>query len=336
MKYQHFSIEEREKIQEMLWQKISIRNIAAAIGRHPSSISRELKRNYPPELKRYAPRLANEKALKKRKSRGRTERLKSNELRAYATTYLKLGWSPEQIAATAKEATGVSISHEAIYQYIYAQIHRDGHSYLKPGRDDLRPYLARRRKRRMKKGLRKSYRIEKGPLPSIDTRPQAVDLRTEVGHWEDDSIVHTSTCPVRLRTMNERLSGVVFIAKAHNRTMAEANHISRKRLSVLPPILRQTLTRDRGSENMGYKELESALGIRCFFAHAYHSWERGSNENVNGLIRRFFPKKTDFRTITDGEIQRVEYLLNTRPRKRLGWKTPYQVLYELTGVALQG
>jgi IS30 family transposase len=86
---------------------------------------------------------------------------------------------------------------------------------------------------------------------------------------------------------------------------------------------------------MGYEVLERKLGIRCFFAHAYHAWERGSNENTNGLIRRFFPKKTDFRIITDEEIQRVEYLLNTRPRKRLGWKTPYQVFYELTGVALQ-
>ena len=86
---------------------------------------------------------------------------------------------------------------------------------------------------------------------------------------------------------------------------------------------------------MGYEELEKDLGIHCFFAHAYHSWERGSNENGNGLIRRFFPKGTDFRTVSNEEIKKVEYLLNTRPRKRLDWKTPYEVFYELTGVALQ-
>ena len=143
-------------------------------------------------------------------------------------------------------------------------------------------------------------------------------------------------CPVRLRTTNERVSGVVFIAKVHDRTMAEANRITNERLGALPQSLRQTLTRDRGSENFGYEELERSLAIRCFFAHAYHSWERGSNENLNGLIRRFFPKKTDFRMISDEEIQWVEYLLNTRPRKRLGWKTPYRVFYELTGVALTG
>jgi len=336
MKYKQFSIEEREKIQEMLWQKSSARDIAKALGRHHSSISKEVKRNKPPDFNRYTPRVAHERAIRYRKRRGRIERLKNDKLREYVVAHLKLGWSPEQIGATSKFAVGASVSHEAIYQYVYAQVYQGGHGYLKPGREDLRPYLARRRKRRMKKGLRKSYRIEKGPLPSIDMRPREVDLRRSVGHWEDDSIVSSLTCPVRLRTTNERVSGVVFIAKVHDRTMAEANRITNERLGALPQSLRQTLTRDRGSENFGYEELERSLAIRCFFAHAYHSWERGSNENLNGLIRRFFPKKTDFRMISDEEIQWVEYLLNTRPRKRLGWKTPYRVFYELTGVALTG
>ncbi len=335
MKYQHFTVEEREKIQEMLWQKSSIRTIAAAIGRSPSSVSRELRRNYPPERKQYTPRLAHERALWKRTSRGREARLKNDTLREYVVGHLKIGWSPEQIAALSKAAVGASISHEAIYQYVYTQVHRGGCGWVKPGCEDLRPYLSWRRKRRMKKGLRKSYRIEKGPLPSIDQRPEEVAARQTVGHWEDDSIIFSPFCPVRLRTANERVTGIVFIAKAHHRTMAEANRITLNQFVSLPPQTRKTLTRDRGSENMGYEVLERKLGIRCFFAHAYHAWERGSNENVNGLIRRFFPKKTDFRIITDEEIQRVEYLLNTRPRKRLGWKTPYQVFYELTGVALQ-
>ena len=334
MKYQHIAIEEREKIQELLWQKSSIREIAGVLGRDPSSVSREIKRNKPIERNRYTPRLAHERAHVCRTRRGREKRLKNDKLRTYVALYLKLGWSPEQIAATAKDAVGTCISHEAIYQYVYAQIYRNGRGYLKPGREDLRPYLARHRKRRMKKGLRKSYRIEKGPLPSIDTRPKEVELRLEVGHWEDDSIVSSPTNPVGLRTTNERVTGVVLIAKTHNRTMAEANRVTRERLGTLPTILRKTLTRDRGSENMGYALLEKELNIRCFFAHAYSSWERGSNENVNGLIRRFFPKKTDFRTVSEKEIRTVEYLLNTRPRKRLGWKTPYQVFYELTGVNL--
>ena len=334
MYYKHFTIEEREKIQEMLWQKSSIRSIAAAIGRSPSSVYREIKRNKPQERNLYTPRLANERALKNRKLRGREKRLKNKELREYAVEKLKLGWSPEQIAETVEKAIGINISHEAIYQYVYAQVHQGGHGHVKPGREDLRPYLARRHKRRAKKGMRKSHRIDKGPLPSIDDRPEEVDARVEIGHWEDDCIVSRASLD-RLKTINERVSGIVFITKIKNGTIKETNSALCDRLESLPEQHRKTLTRDRGSENLGYEELEQELGIRCFFAHAYSSWERGSNENVNGLIRRFFPKKTDFRTITDKEIRAVEYLINSRPRKRLGWKTPYQVFYELTGVALQ-
>jgi IS30 family transposase len=162
-----------------------------------------------------------------------------------------------------------------------------------------------------------------------------VDARRTIGHWEDDSMVSSPTIPVRLRTTVERVSGIVFVDKVYDRTMAEANRITRQRFARLPSRVRKTLTRDRGSENWGHEELEQELGIRCFFAHAYSSWERGTNENTNGLIRRFFPKKTDFRTVSEEEIRLVERLLNSRPRKRLGWKTPYQVFYESTGVALQ-
>lgn len=335
MNYKQLTVEERETIQELLWQKLSVRAIAKELGRNVSSVSREIKRNQTEQLKLYRPRLAHEKALERRRHRG-ARKLDSNEpLLTCVKTYLKLGWSPEQIAAQSSKLVGTNISHEAIYQYIYAQIHRGGRGYVKPGREDLRPYLARRRTRRMKKGLRKSYRICKGPLPSIDLRSGEATTRTVVGHWEDDSMVYTPTCPVRLRTTNDLTSGVVFIAKTTNSTMAEANRITNKRLGGLPPELLKTLTRDRGSENMGFAKLEKELGISCYFAHAYHSWERGANENLNGLIRRFYPKGTDFRQLSDEDIARVEYLLNSRPRKRLGWKTPYEVFYELTGVALR-
>ena len=336
MRYKQLSVEERESIQEMLWQNMSVRTIAEALGRNPGTISREIKRNQTKQRKLYRPRIAHERALERRTHRG-GRKLDSNEqLKQFVTTYLKLGWSPEQVAAKASEKVGTGISYEAIYQYIYAQIHRGGQGNVKPGKEDLRPYLARRRKRRMKKGLRKSYRIQKGPLPSIEDRPEEVLARTAVGHWEDDSIVYTPTCPVRLRTTNDLTSGIVFIARTKDSTMADANRITRERLGDLPTALRKTLTRDRGSENMGFSELERNLGIGCYFAHAYHSWERGANENANGLIRRFYPKGTDFRQLSEADIARVEHLLNSRPRKRLGWKTPYEVFYELTGVALEG
>jgi IS30 family transposase len=333
MTYQHFLVEEREKIQEMRWQKASIRAMAAELGRSPSSVSREIRRHRPPDAKYYIPRLAQERALEKRKHRGRKDRLKTTALRQYVISRLKLGWSPEQIAATAKAVVGIGVSHEAIYQFVYARVSKAS-NLIYAHQEDLRPYLARHRRQRMHKGQRRPRRIDKGPLPSIESRPKEVDERTYVGHWEDDSIVHSVWSDARLRTANERVSGVVFIDKAHGRTMAEANRITMERFGKLPPHVRQTLTRDRGAENLGYETLQKELDIKIYFAHAYHSWERGSNENVNGLIRRFFPKSTNFHRITDAEIRMVEYLLNTRPRKRLGWKTPYQVFYELTTVAL--
>ncbi len=335
MNYQHFSIVEREKIQEGLWKKKSYRVIAAELGRSPASVSREIRRNLPLQHFLYTPRLAHERALAHRKLRGREERLKNDAVRAYAVSHLKLGWSPEQIAATAKNAIGTGISHEAIYQFVYARVSQAS-GLMYAHQEDLRPYLARHRKRRMRKGLRKPYRIEKGPLPSIEMRPKEVNERQRIGHWEDDSLISSPTIPARLRTAVERKSGIVFVDKAHDRTMAEANRITMRRFAPLPLRVRKTLTRDRGAENLGYETLERELGLRCFFAHAYSSYERGSNENTNGLIRRFFPKKTDFRMVTETEIRLVERLLNSRPRKRLGWKTPYQVFYERTGVALEG
>jgi len=335
MTYKHLTIEEREIIQEMLWQRLPVRAIAKRLDRSPSSISREINKNRDSVNRRqYTPRTAHEKAVFSRSRRGREKRLKSEAVRQYVADHLKLGWSPEQIAGTIGDKIGETICHEAIYQYIYFQIYRNGYGYAKPGCEDLRPYLARRRTRRGQKGMRRVYRIDKGSLPSIEDRPAEVELRQEVGHWEDDCIVSKANTE-RLKTLNERKSGVIFIEKIKDGTIAETNRAVKKRLELIPVEFRKTLTRDRGSENMGYQELKEELDLECYYAHAYHSWERGSNENGNGLIRRFLPKKTDFKTVTNEEIKRIEHLLNSRPRKRLGWKTPYEVFYELTGVALE-
>ena len=161
MHYTHLTIEEREKIQLMWWERKSVRAMARALNRSPSSMSRELKRNFPPEHKVYAPRLAHERALRKRKNRGREDRLKNGIIRKYVIKHLKKRWSPEQIAGRMKIDIGEHISHEAIYQYIYAQIHRDGWGYLRSGHEDLRLCLRRRRKRRLKKGARRCQRVFK-------------------------------------------------------------------------------------------------------------------------------------------------------------------------------
>lgn len=334
MKFKHFSIEEREKIQEMLWQKASIRSIARVIGRNPGSISREINRNGAPLKFRYTPRKAHERAIEKRSCRGRKLRLKRGFIRRYVAAKLKDGFSPEQIAGRLHdEYPNESISHEAIYQYIYAQVNKEGRGLVKKHRRDLRVYLKRRHKYRRKQGLRKPQRIWRPHGPSIDLRPKEVDRRKTVGHWETDSMVSRQSS-VALNTIVERKTGLVFITKIANGTAEATKEAVAKRLSVLPPEFRETITSDNGSENALYDSVMTELDILWFFAHPYHSWERGTNENTNGLIRWYFPKGTDFATISDETIKAVEDALNNRPRKRLGWKTPLEVFSE--SVAIKG
>ena len=334
MKYQHISIEEREIIQEMLWDKESVRAIARRLNRSPSSVSREIQRNNPKQKSRYTPRTANDRALKKKQSRGREERLKDNTIREYVTSKLKSGYSPEQISGRIQiDLPKYSISHEAIYQYIYRQVHRNGYGYLKPNCEDLRIHLKRRHKRRAKKGMRKGQRIFRPYGLSIEERPHEVNTRRTIGHWVGDSVVSRKS-KVGLNTLVERRTGLTFITKIQDGTAKETTNAVVRRLSMLPSILRRTLTVDNGTENFGHDVVKEKLSTTCYFAHTYSSWERGTNENTNGLIRWYFPKGTDFAKVTDEEIANVEYALNTRPRKRLKWRTPIEVFN--SSVALAG
>lgn len=325
MTYKHFSVEEREKIQEELLHGRSLRGIARKLGRSHTSVVRELQRHRTPEQERYTPRIAHQKALLQRKSRGRHERLKNDRVRAYVVSHLKRRWSPEEITGSIRGALHASISHEAIYQFIYAQIHRSGYGSLKPGCEDLRPYLRRRRKRRVPRGARRCQKVLKPQGPSIDERPRIVERRSRVGDWESDTVESRDHAP-GINTLVERKTGLVLITKLKDKTGAATRQAIAGRLAPFPASIKRTITFDNGPENRDWQPIEEATGVQCFFAHPYHSWERGTNENTNGLIRDYFPKGTDFRTITDTEIAFVERELNARPRKRLGWKTPLQAL----------
>src|SRR3989344_4843574 len=269
MKFKHFSIEEREKIQELLWQKTSIRTIAGVLDRSPSSVSREINKNIP--LKRsYRPRLSHERAMEKRRSRGRTLRLKNGFIRRYVVAGLASGLSPEQIAGRLRyEYPAQVISHEAIYQYIYSQAHRNGWGEMRAGYRDLRVFLKRRHKRRGQRGMRSVQRIFRPKGPSIDDRPKEVEARTTVGHWEGDSVVSRKST-VGLNTLVERKTGFVFITRIANGTAAETRNAVAGRMRILPPRFRKTLTVDNGSENANYAELTEELHLSSSFAHPYH------------------------------------------------------------------
>ncbi len=324
MQYTHFSIEEREKIQYGRWDGKSARTIAKELGRSSSSVSREIARNK--SLRNmYNPRTSHDRALLKRKSRGRKDRLKNDIIREYVIFELKKRTSPEQIAGRIGIVhPGQNISHEAIYQFIYNQIHRDGFGYVKPGHEDLRSCLRRRKKRRTHHGTRRCQRVLKAPGVSIDLRPAVVASKSRIGDWESDSVASCDNKP-GINTFEERRSGLVFITKLKDKTADATLSAIESRTRYLPRELKQTVTFDNGTENQRWQELEARTGFKCFFAHPYHFWERGANENTNGLIRDFFPKKTDFTMITREELQAVENNLNNRPRKRLNWLTPAEV-----------
>lgn len=332
MKYQHFSIEEREALQYMWWERKSIRSMAKALNRSPSSVSRELKRNFPSERQVYASRVAHERALAKRKSRGRHDRLKNEEIRNYTVAHLKEGWSPEQIAGRIKLDLKQTVSHEAIYQYIYAQVYRQGWGNLKPGAEDLRIYLRRKRKRRAAKGFRKAQRISaRFGIPSIDQRPTVVTARKRIGDWEGDTVESKGHQP-GINTLVDRRTGYLLMTKLPAKTSEATITAMESRFGSLPSKAKHTITLDNGPENRDWQTIEARTRLDCFYAHPYHSWERGTNENTNGLIREYFPKKTDFTVIPEELISMIEYKLNTRPRKRLNYLTPLEVF----SVALGG
>lgn len=317
----------------------SLRNIAKELNRNVSSISREIAGKPHKGVGKYIADVAHRKALQRIEKRGNVPKLKKHEyLKEYVVEKLKIGWSPEQITLRLpldypKDKT-MRISHEAVYQYVYSQIHRNGHGVVKKDGEELRGYLPRKHKRRMKKGFRRAQRVARRDfLPSIENRPIIVDKRKRIGDWEDDLLVskQSKAC---IKSVNERRSGIVFFGKTKDGTAYCSDKVLFEKLSKIPMDYLKTLTRDNGSENKEYQKVEKRLKVHVYFTHPYTSYERGSNENCNGLLRRYFPKGTDWSKVKDEEIERVEYLINTRPRKRHRGLTPAEVFFRETGVAL--
>lgn len=254
--------------------------IATLIKRDRSTVIPELARNGSGARLGYRPESAHTEALAKRTRRGVRPRLKSVCVQKYVIEKLKLGWSPEQISIRLPiDHKEMPISPEAIYQYVYAQVRRGRNGTVKKGCEDLRPYLPRPHTRRQKKGFRQAQKAERPILPSIEDRPASVDKRKEIGRWEDDTMVSRESNG-RFKTINERVTGIVLIGKMKDGSIAESNRVVRERLGDVPRKYRKTLTRDRGAENFGYRDIETTLDISCYFAHAYCSQERGSNENL--------------------------------------------------------
>lgn len=319
-KHKKISVKEREKIFELVKEGNKVRKIAHYLGRSPSSISEELRRKRMTR-ETYSPSEAQVDRNIKASLKGRKSKLREGKqpLKTIRKWILDKKWSPEQISGRLKikfkNNSIQQVSHETIYKYIYGlQDPEEKDKYIKALR-------RKRKKRKPRKGF-KSYR---GPISnpiSIHERPLEVDLRKVPGHWEGDSIVgkdHQSA----IGTLVERTFRYTIIVEYGNDKSSE-NVVKAfaEAYKSIPKHLKKSLTFDRGSEMAQHQLFTQLTGIPVYFADPGSPGQRGTNENTNGLIRQFFPKKTDFSKVSNEELKRTENQLNQRPRKILGFKTP--------------
>lgn len=309
--YRLLTAEDRVEIVVGLRLGKSVRAIARDLNRNPSVISREIRCNST-EDGRYQATWAHNRSVRSRRSARQRGRIPDEQLRGYLIEKLSLGWSPEQIAGRSRrDMPGKTLSHETIYQYIFK---------VEPA---LTRYLVCGRKQRRKRRSCHAKRIMIAHRTPIEQRPEAVNTRQEYGHWEADTAISRQSSAALL-VLQERTLGLTFLEKLPRCAPAEVTEAIAKRLKDLPPPFRRSITFDNGQENRRHEELRDSLIVETYFCNPYSSWEKGSVENAVGLTRRVWPKKTDYATVDEKYIAAVEYLLNTRPRKRFGYLTPIE------------
>ncbi len=307
MSYTHLSLSERYQIYALKGVNRSIKFIAEALGRSPSTISRELERNK--SGRGYRPNHADNQAKTRHANNAFT--IVSN-VWDWVVDRLKLQWSPEQIAG----AHG-GISHMSIYRYLWNDKKQGG---------TLWQYL-RRKAKPYRQRLTDETRGRIKDRVSIHERAQVVEARSRIGDWEADTIIgqHHKQAIV---TLVERKSGLLKMQRV---TKKSAHLVADAMISLLTPMKLKvkTITSDNGKEFAHHKAVKQGLYSMFYFADTFASWQRGTNENTNGLIREYLPKGCDFRQVSDDEVQAIEDRINDRPRKRLGFKTPNQIFYNI-------
>lgn len=314
MSHKQLNSKERIVLEKLICSNLRQKEISEILGRHKSTISKELARNKD-KNGNYSVKTAKKKLKNRRtKANQKFKKLTSkSSLKQYVIRKLKKYWSPQQIAAKLSQKE-LKLCHETIYQFVYNE------------RPDLRKYLrAKKGKYRKRHGtLNREKLREEAKKRRIDTRPVIVEKRARIGDWEGDTI-RGGDKKSAILTHVDRKSGYLianrleraFAEKVRTITIAEFSKLSKNKL--------HTITYDNGCEFAEHETTETWLKIAIYFAYPYHSWERGTNENTNGLLRQFFPKGTDFTKITDFDLQTVVKLINNRPRKRLQYHTPQEV-----------
>lgn len=315
------TMDERERISQLQQSGKTNAEIGRALGRHRSTIGREFVRNG--DDAGYRAHVAQQRATQRRQGRPRIRKLDREEMQQRIRSGLARFWSPDQIAGRLRreqpEQRSAWVSRMTIYRWIDQQEDR---AYW---RSKLR--FGRRRQSDDRRGKLKA-------TPHISGRPAVVDERSRLGDWEGDTVVgqgHRSG----VVTLVERRSGFALMKVVRRLASRNVTRAIRKATSRLPRELKRTLTLDNGKEFAGHAALRRHTGLDVYFARPYHAWERGSNEHFNGLLRAYFPKGTDFRRVAASEVQHVLDQLNDRPRQRLNYRTPREVLAEEFDVAFE-
>ena len=317
--YQHLTRDQRCQISVLKSRGFLQKDIAEAINVSKSTISNELKRNSN-ENNEYEYHYADVKSRIRRLKASSNPRKMTPELTIKIEEHLKEGWSPEQISGRLK-LTGIKISHERIYQHVWSDKKRlSGKLFM----------FLRNKGKKYKK--RKNSTGSKSRIPNrvdIKERPEIVNLKSRVGDWEGDTIVGKKNKSAILSYV-DRHSKLTILSRLNRKTSDNVVKNTLKVFEKIPTLAKKTITYDNGTEFSGHTKITKGLGAKCYFATPYHAWERGLNEHTNGLVRRYFPKSTDFNLITDEEVKEVENLLNNRPRKVLDYRTPIEVFAEST------
>ena len=304
----HLTLGDREYLQRLVKAKKPVAEIAVLMDRHRSTIYRELERNG--DKLGYRAECAEWLAKRRRRRCHRPQKLRDIDMRLYVNDRLRQAWSPDQIAGRMRIDFPREPQQRVSAQTIYAWIKRS----------------AGRLGRWLRLANRKPKSLEKGPdYVSIRGRPAVINSRRRYGDWEGDTIVGKRRAS-GLVTLVERKSGLLRIGRINNLRSTTTMTMTERCLADLPAGLCRSVTFDNGSEFTEHRRLTDALSLAVYFAEPYKAWQRGANENANGLLRQYFPKGTDFKRVTAREVNRVELLLNQRPRRRLGYRNPLEVI----------
>lgn len=315
MTYHQITSAERYIISELRTKGLSKARIAKALGRDRSTIGREIKRNASPYDGGYRPSVAIEHASGRRSRSRRNLHFTPGQMRLVEGR-LRRQWSPEQISGRLRLLGRLSISHQTIYRHVWLDRRRGG---------DLFTHLRQAGKKRRKAYGGYDSRGRLAGKRHISERPKSIEARSRVGHWEVDTVAGSDDrhCVV---TMVERKSKMTLIGRLSARTKEQASS-RMKKLMRRHPGLFKTLTADNGTEFHDYKRIERGTGGIFYFATPYHAWERGLNENTNGLIRQYLPKRSTMVDLTQNGCNAIARKLNSRPRKSLGYRTPSEVFH---------